>query len=300
MKRVWKTAWTRYLPVLALVTAAGSCDAPEQQAPAPVETRNEAIKGVKRNNLASSKAAREVSSKVLTAEPGSAPGIAGLRLIRFSDGRTLIRGVGTFDAVTSAKAYHYQIDKARGTYSAEEIDPALVEAPVSKAGRNSRGFGKLGTATAAQTKNGVQAISSAQFSFAHQVMVRLQTLDPAFVRLNETALWTDYNTDGNVLQGGMDSDWCWAAQPSSLGTNWFIDYWDWADGYGDNVTMHCTGTLYCGYHNWDFGFEGLWTIVDHTLDVCVQPDQHGKYTWSHWDDGEGSELTFGNIVFSKF
>jgi len=126
--------------------------------------------------------------------------------------------------------------------------------------------------------------------------VRVQTKDPVFVVLTETMTqltWT-VSSSGAVTGAQPSSDSCWSANPSSLGTHWFVS----SCSYG---ALYTSAGRVCndnqgGYYNYDFGDDNVITTVSQYVYVCGRNDAFYDYSWSHNDGGEFALLIYGSVV----
>lgn len=117
------------------------------------------------------------------------------------------------------------------------------------------------------------------------------TEDPAQVNLAETTNelnWTVYS-NGTV-------EWyrwvygCWSANPSSLGTYWYVDYCrhvaPWYNPERTLVYHDAEGR----YYNYDFGNDAEATYAWHWIRIQGQNDGCFTYSWSYSHTGEWSAL----------
>lgn len=125
--------------------------------------------------------------------------------------------------------------------------------------------------------------------------IELETLDPIFVELTRTT------NRGNWREGGIctcrwtygGSKSCWAANPSSLGTHWFVTSCSQVGPisiYRD-FYQRVNGSSF----NDDFGLNSLRTWVSQSLTLELIPLLGVSWSFSHSDSGEGSLLIFGSF-----
>ncbi|HKI00950.1 MAG TPA: hypothetical protein VKK31_03120 [Thermoanaerobaculia bacterium] len=105
--------------------------------------------------------------------------------------------------------------------------------------------------------------------------------------------WT-VSSGGTVTGAQPSSDSCWAANPSSLGTHWFVSYCL-------NGALYVSSGRVCNdnrgdYYNYDFGFGSQITTASQYVYACGRNDALYDYNWSHNDGGEGAILIYGSVV----
>lgn len=127
---------------------------------------------------------------------------------------------------------------------------------------------------------------------------KVTTYDPVYVELTSTTAhgwWSWIQTRVcNWKSGGFNQ--CWAANPSSLGTHWYIQSCTANGPYGGEGFFDLTA--FGNYINWDFGLNSYSTRVSQWARVQLKTFTGVVATWGHNDSGEGSWLIFGSFTQS--
>lgn len=216
--------------------------------------------------------------------------IPGFKAFFLSDGSVTISGKGTARVGAPIHGFDFEVDLASGTYTTRRLDPREIEErkPLQEAFGENRQVepqdGKLKQITAAVTPG-------TWFG-----RVRVQTKDPAFIVLTETRTqltWTVYS--GGTVAWNNYGDGCWAANPSSLGTHWFVSYCQHGGPWYPSSTRVCNDNR-GNYYNWDFLDNNQRTDASQWAWLCGRNDAIYDYNWSHNDSGEFSLFIYGSVV----
>ena len=202
-----------------------------------------------------------------------------------SDGSVTVTGKGTARVDAPLQGFDFEVDLVRGTYATRRLDQREIEERdrLLEALREERGEGPLEPA--------IEAIMPGTWSGR----VRVQTKDPVFVVLTETMsrlTWTV--SAGGAVAWQSYSDSCWAANPSSLGTHWYVSSCAYGGPYTSSgrVCNDNTGN----YYNYDFGFDDDITTASQYVYLCGRNDAMYDYNFTHNDGGEGAILIYGSVV----
>lgn len=173
------------------------------------------------------------------------------------EGRVVIKGSKKANGLT--EAYHVEVNEKTGTYT---VEPKEVEksSPITNATTTYSGW------------------------------VRAITDDPPGVDLTKTTLnfsWYDYGSTVNHRSSSLGR---WAANPSSLGTNWYKSDWFLDDPYlyYSNQKLQIDGSA--DYYNYNFLDNDKITEVDHFIIVDIKNNGTYDYTVDWGRRGEGSLL----------
>lgn len=214
----------------------------------------------------------------LRPQPQSEVVVPEFKALFLSDGSVTLSGKGTARAGDPLQGFDFEVDLVHGTYTTRRLDAAEIEERDRLQGRESP------PATKAITPG------------TYTARARVQTKDPAFIVLAETMTrltWT-VSSGGAVTGIQPSSDSCWAANPSSLGTHWFVSYC--ANGALYNSAGRVCNDNTGNYYNYDFGFDSQITTASHYVYVCGRNDAVYDYNWSYNDGGEDAILIYGSIV----
>jgi hypothetical protein len=195
-----------------------------------------------------------------------------------SDGSVTLRGKGSARAGHPVQGFDFEVDLVHGTYTTRRLDASEIEERDRLQGR--------------PLEPAVKAITPGTYT----ARARVQTKDPAFIVLAETMTrltWT-VSSGGTVTGIQPSSDSCWAANPSSLGTHWFVNYC--ANGALYSSLGRICNDNTGDYYNYDFGFDDSITTAHHYVYVCGRNDAFYDYNWSYSDGGEDAILIYGSIV----
>jgi hypothetical protein len=219
----------------------------------------------------------------LQPQPESEVIVPELKALFLSDGSVTVSGKGTAQADAPPQGFDFEIDLARGTYTTRRLDQQEIEERDRIEGRS---------AAEGTQEPSTKAITPGSYT----ARLRVQTKDPAFIVLTETMTrlsWTVSST-GTVTGVQPSSDSCWAANPSSLGTHWFVSYCL-------NGALYTSAGRVCNdnrgdYYNYDFGFDDQITTASQYVYACGRNDAIYDYNWSHNDGGESAILIYGSVV----
>jgi hypothetical protein len=217
--------------------------------------------------------------------------IPGFRALFLSDGSVTVRGEGQFRASSPTVGFDFEVDLVQGTYKTSRLNEAEIEERLPhqyRMERNPRLRPELeGPRTNLKVSPG-----------GWWGRVRVQTKDPAFIVLTETSTelaWTTF------FDGTVDWDWwsdgCWAANPSSLGTHWFVSSC-WSGPVWFTSASRVCHDHGGSYFNDDFMLDSLRTNASQYAIICGRNDALFDYNWSHNDSGEASLLIFGTVVLN--
>lgn len=132
------------------------------------------------------------------------------------------------------------------------------------------------------------AVSPMATNYTYKIGATYTTNDPILVALNQSR--------HELTWGGNDSDaWkisrnatAWAANPSSLGTHWYIvknEYEGHVDG-----GKYINSSSYHSYYNTDFGANDKRTDVWHRINIRGNHNGYAEVTAEKGASGEGSSL----------
>jgi len=207
-----------------------------------------------------------------------------------SDGSVTLSGKGNAKAGEPVQGFDFEVDLSRGTYSTQRINQAEIERRDLLEGRP-RETEQINRSQTPPNPD-LKAITPGYYT----ARVRVQTKDPAFIVLTETMTrvsWT-VSSSGTVTGAQPSSDSCWAANPSSLNTHWYVSYCL-------NGALYVSAGRVCNdnqgeYYNYDFGFDSDITTASQYVYACGRNDATYDYNWSHNDGGEGAILIYGSVV----
>ncbi len=125
----------------------------------------------------------------------------------------------------------------------------------------------------------------------------MHTVDPLLIILTSTAAGYAWDRDPNCNEFSSSVQDCDAANPSILGTHWFVDS---CQKFTRIFSGTCGDILTSGtYHNDDFGLDSERTNVGQLAQVeRATCDGSGVGRYFHPDSGEGSSLIFAYIAES--
>lgn len=215
--------------------------------------------------------------------------VPNFRAIFHEDGSVTLTGSGRAKAGTPTSGFDFEVDVLAGTYTTRRLDPREIEELVPL--QEAEGFNR------ALREPGDEAPVEKVSPGTWWGRVRVQTKDPAFIVLAETTIeltWT-VAASGTVSWNSY-RDACWAANPSSLGTHWFVS--SCAAGGGP---WYASGNRVCNdnsgsYYNWDFLIASLRTDSSHYTWMCGRNDAIFDYNWSYSDSGEAALAIYGSVV----
>lgn len=218
-----------------------------------------------------------------------------LRLDLLSDGRRAIRGAVLSDPKGAHSAFYFAVDPILGTYRTREI-PSEFALALAETTRH------RAAATLESARTGGDAPVPPDHNIYHDPedcptcpdpcsgswTASVETWDPIFIPLTRTTAsgsWFEAMTTCAMRVSGSGT--CRAANPSPLGTHWFVDHCGWTSPVS-YVNIHATGN----FHNWDFGSNSQRTDVTQT--VRIELGGVGVSTsFTHIDSGEFSSLLHG-------
>lgn len=208
-----------------------------------------------------------------------------LKAIFLSDGSVTVTGKGRARVDAPPQGFDFEIDLARGTYTTRRIDQREIEERdrQREALQKTRGEEPLGPA--------IEAITPGTWSGR----VRAQTKDPAFIVLTETMTRLTWTVSaGGAVAWQSYNDSCWAANPSSLNTHWYVSSCAYGGPYSSSGRI-CNDNS-GGYYNYDFAFDEDITTANQYVYLCGRNDATYDYNFTHNDGGEGALLIFGTVV----
>ncbi len=232
----------------------------------------------------------------LVPESGSDVQLAAMKLDLLDDGSRMVRGLLVMSGEGPAQgSFDFVVDTAKGTY--RTIERKELQRPAYETGPGDY----KGAVTKIQKPSDSSGIRDKSIEGLCEDnchgswTVTVSTLDPVFVKLTETRVTGTWGEFGFLppcprwREFGFGN--CWAANPSSLGTHWFVNSCS-VLGPGTNITNTAS------YWNYDFGFDNLRTDVFQTANVRWNPGIGVGIGWSHQDFGEGSFLIYGSLSHS--
>lgn len=205
-----------------------------------------------------------------------------------SDGSVTVRGRGTAVAGAEPEGFDYKVDFANGTYTTRRLDRQEIE----ERDRLEKTFAKEESGDETPDSMHGNAITPGTY-FAR---ARVQTKDPVNILLAETMTsltWRVAST-GAVTGISPSTDSCWAANPSSLGTHWFVASCSYGPLYtsAGRICNDNTGN----YINYDFVLPNYSTTAAHYVYVCGRNDATYNYDFTANHGGEGWFLLSGTVV----
>ena len=227
--------------------------------------------------------------------PGAEVVVPGFKAFFLSDGSVTISGKGRARAGAPTSGFDFEVDLASGTYTTRRLDPSEIEErrPLQEAFGENRQPGRPG-----RSGEPPQKITAAVLPGTWWGRVRVQTRDPLLVVLTETTTELTWTVDsGGTVSWISYGDGCWAANPSSLGTHWFVSSCQLGGPWYPSATRVCNENRGY-YYNWDFEDENLRTDVSQWSWMCGRNDALYDFNWSHNDSGEFSLLIYGSVVLN--
>lgn len=217
--------------------------------------------------------------------------VPNFRAILHEDGSVTLTGSGRAKVGAPTSGFDFEVDVLAGTYTTRRLDPREIEelVPLQEATGVNRALREPGD----EGRAPVEKVSPGNW----WGRVRVQTKDPALIVLAETKVELHWNVAANgSVTWNSYTDGCWAANPSSLGTHWFVS--SCAAGGGP---WYASGNRVCNdnsgsYYNWDFLIANQRTDSSHYAWMCGRNDAIFDYNWSYSDSGEASLLIFGAVV----
>lgn len=254
-------------------------------------------------------------------EAGSAKLFSDLRLEELDDGtRRLVASRTTRSRVVD-ETYFFVIDQSKGTYRARRLPegaaksaeliydelaaypgvPHRSEAAQALAARSSTRLSRSPSLEGMEVYGEFEEppplcdeIEECEYECSGSWSARVTTYDPIYVSLTETSAFSDWGTLQlrycKWMKTGFNG--CWAANPSSLGTHWYVSSCGRQGPYGGDYSYDFTALG--SYYNYDFGLNSLITTVSQNIRIRLQGSIGVVTSWNHTDGGEFSYLIFGS------
>lgn len=201
-----------------------------------------------------------------------------------SDGSVTISGKASVRAGAPAQGFDFEVDLKNRTYKTRRLDPREIE-------EQDHSGQTLPQLPPLEEQTLEKAIRPGDW----RGRVRVQTKDPAFIVLTETTAGVTWRVSSTgVVTALSHSDSCWAANPSSLGTNWYVDFCLYGAPYM-NAGRACNANR-GDYYNYNWGFPSWETTAVQTAYICGRNDAVYDVTWSHNDAGEDAFLIYGSVI----
>ena len=222
----------------------------------------------------------------------------------FSDGTATISGSGEYQAGGPTFGIRYEVDLKRKAYKATAIDPNVLKAEkieIPQAKNEDINTDPEVMKLPKTNKDSRGVFTGAWISPGYWwARVRVRTFDPIWIKLTETTNRLDWYTysSGSVVSTSSYHYW-WAANPSSLGTNWYVSSRQYSGPYSQAF-----GTIYHSvsgsYYNYNFGLPNYGTFASQSASITGRNNATYSYSWSHTDSGEGSLLIYGSVILRGF
>lgn len=153
--------------------------------------------------------------------------------------------------------------------------------------------------TQIETKTNLNSISPLATTIGKYIQVKAITDDPVGANLAWTTHKLVWNYDGYKVYTNNRDGLCTAANPSSLGTHWFVDSCVY-NGYSIiDLGKTVYSSLTAKYHNYDFMDNSKITNVSHTIYLEGHYTGTSYYSAIWTKSGEGSSLLDLDIVVTK-
>jgi len=223
---------------------------------------------------------------LLQPEAGSDLILDSVKATPLPNGSVMVSGSGVHKPGEPPQYYRWEVNLTKKTYKTTKLDPSTAKLQIPAITKEE--------INKTQAQNvGIAAISPG----SHWAVVWVQTTDLAYESLAETAHrleWTVYS-DGRV-GFNLRRVTCWAANPSSFGTHWYID----SCNFAGSVSYSSDGTSLFSkaegrYHNYDFGDPNQATYAYHWSQIQGKNDGSHPYTWDAVHSGEYSWLLLGHV-----
>ncbi|CAG0959791.1 hypothetical protein METP2_00715 [Methanosarcinales archaeon] len=232
-----------------------------------------------------------IEIKQLKPEAGSEVILDSLQATKWSDGSVKISGSGEKQVGAPAQYFHWEVNISKGTYKTTKLAVADLRetTPIITNVEINNGKSKS-----------IPDESAAMTTGQHSATVLVVTDDPPGEDLAKTThqlTWT-INTDGTV-----DFNWrtsgCWAANPSSLDTHWFVDSCNFLGSvtYSSGRTS-LSSEVNSKFHNYDWGFDSWVTYAEHWSKIQGRNDSWYDYWWDTTHSGEDWFLLDGDVYAS--
>lgn len=211
----------------------------------------------------------------------------------YSDGKVRVGSAGTYSVNAPTQVIQFEVDTVKGTYKTKVVSPEEYEERTGLRLKSNdllinKNFRGGATESDLPAKNQGDWWGS----------VKVKTLDPVTVDLTATTTELAWRV---FWDGTVNWLWtvrsCWAANPSALGTHWFVDSCQRGIPWFASWTKVCNQTS-GSYHNTDFPlsdnhYADQWTLI------CGRNDAMFEYNWTHEDMGPFSGLIFGWLVLNE-
>lgn len=255
-------------------------------------------------------------------EAGSSKLFSDLRLEELDDGTRRLVASRTTRASVVDEAYFFIIDQSKGTYRARRlpVGAAKVANLISEELAAYPGVphrkevahamaARLGAAANLSTSvEGTEVfgefeepptlcdeIEECDQNCSGGWTARVTTYDPIYVSLTETTAHSNWGTiqvrTCKWYRTGLNG--CWAANPSSLGTHWYVSSCGKQGPSGGDYGYDFTALG--SYYNYDFGLNSLMTTVSQYVRIRLAGYLGVVTSWNHTDGGEFSYLIFGSF-----
>lgn len=205
-----------------------------------------------------------------------------------SDGSVTISGKASARAGAPAQGFDFEVDLENRTYKTRRLDAAEIA-------ERDRSRRTPPRSASSEEQPLEKAVANAIRPGDWRGRVRVQTKDPVFIVLTETMASVNWRVSSTGAVTALShSDYCWAANPSSLGTHWYVDFCLYGAPYM-NAGRACNANR-GDYYNYDYLIPTWETTVVQTAYICGRNDAVYDVTWSHNDAGEDSLLIYGTVV----
>lgn len=210
-----------------------------------------------------------------------------------SDGSIALSANGTYEVGEPTLAYDIVVDLERSTYTTslvplDELELHTPQKGISGENPDPNSDLKSGFRNAMFVSPGT-----------YWAKIRVQTLDPVFIVVAETTNYLKWQVYGSGTVSWLSyTDGCWGANPSPLGTNWFVTSCSSASPYYAASNTKVYNAAFGNYQNWDFGNNSVDTNVSHWSLLGGQNNSSYTYSWSASDWGEGSGLLWSRIILN--
>ena len=220
----------------------------------------------------------------LQPEPQSEVLVPDFKAYFLSDGSVTISGKASVRAGAPAQGFDFEVDLENRTYKTRRLDSSELEER-DRSGQTLPQLPPLGE----------QPLQKAIRPGDWRGRVRVQTKDPVFVVLTETMTGVTWRVStAGAVTALSSEDNCWAANPSSLGTHWYVDFCLYGAPYL-NSGRACNANR-GDYYNYDYLVPSWETTVVQTAYICGRNDGFYDVTWTHNDAGEDSLLIYGSVI----
>lgn len=240
----------------------------------------------------------------LAATPVSSHTFDDFQVQVYDDGSVTLSGAGSYEAGAPQMILDYAVDMKNQTYTVTVADPetlpmAMAQKPNVEIEFSNTDPGLLGDPRSRAGSDASDSAIRAVLPGYWWGRVQVRTFDPVFIQLTNTSNQLNWYTypSGYVYWTYYHLSW-WAANPSALGTHWFISNYSHFGPFplaaGTQVYHRMSGD----YYNYDFGIPSYRTDVHETAAITARNDGYFNYSWNHTDSGEGAWLIFGRLVLN--